>query len=168
MMVQGLGAPDVKTLSFDAEVFKAAFNESADRVRLVGVFSPTCAHCLVACSEIQEILTKYPDARVQVFLLWTPFMQYDNLSTVRRAVEYLPDQRVEHFWDLWRYASRIYTEQLKIPPLHAWDMVVGYKPHLVWKQGAPEPTFWMQNRNLDIGKPFEKEDLEVELLKWAK
>lgn len=165
-MAGALPVPDIKTLSFNAEDFRAAFNASSDRFRLVGIYSPTCGHCLQACSEIQEILAAHRDFRLKVFILWTPFMRTDNINTTRRATAYIKDQRVEHFWDLWRYTSRCYVDQLKIPAIHAWDMVVGYKPLLVWKDRPPEPTFWLQNRGLDIGVPFSKEKLEEELLKW--
>lgn len=166
-LVQALPAPDVKTLSFNAEDFRAAFNASTGKVRLVGIYSPTCAHCLQACSQIEEILKAHPDLRVKVFILWTPFMRTDNINTARRATGYLADHRVEHFWDLWRYTSRCYVDQLKIPEIHAWDMVVGYKPLLVWKDQPPDPTFWLQNRGLDTGVPFSKEKLQEELLKWS-
>jgi len=133
------GAPDVEiaTLSFDARDFKTEFNAAASRPRLVGVFSPTCGHCLQACSELQEILKENPDAPLEVFLLWSPFMKRDTLSLAQRATGYLPDKRVKHFWDLWKYASRTYEEQFKVPKGQAWDMFVFYKPHLVWQESMP-------------------------------
>lgn len=158
---------EIQTLSFDAKAFKEAFNAASDRPRLVGIFSPTCGHCLKACSELQEILKEKPDARLKVFLLWAPFMhKRDNLSLAQRATGYLPDSRVEHFWDLWKYASKAYETQLQIPENQAWDMFVFYKPHLVWQEAAPEPTFWLQNRGLDVGVPYSQEDLQTGLEEW--
>ena len=158
----------ITTLSFDAKEFKEAFNSSAEMPRLVGVFSPTCGHCLQACSELQEILDEHPDAKLKVFLTWAPFMQRDTLSLARRATGYLPDQRVHHFWDLWKFSSRGYEQQLSVPKGHAWDMYVFYKPHLVWRDSMPEPSFWLQNRGLDVGKPYSREDLEAGLEEWIK
>ena len=168
IFLQSAAGVDVVTLSFDAKDFKTAFNAAADRPRLVGVFSPTCGHCLQACSELQEILKEKPEARLKVFLLWAPFMQRDTLSLAQRATGYLPDARVEHFWDLWKYAAKTYEEQLKIPRGHAWDMFVFYKPHLVWQDSMPEPTFWMQNRGLDVGIPYSEESLQAGLEEWIK
>jgi hypothetical protein len=166
LLLQGATSVDVATLTFDAKDFKEAFNASADRPRLVGVFSPTCGHCLQACSELQEILNRKPGARIKVFLLWAPFMQRDTLSLAKRATGYLPDSRVQHFWDLWRFASKSYEKQLKVPRGHAWDMFVFYKPHLVWQDSMPEPTFWLQNRSLEVGIPYSAEDLEEGLMEW--
>jgi hypothetical protein len=157
---------DVVTLSFDARGFKEAFNAAADRPRLVGVFSPTCGHCLQACSELQEVLNEEPEARLKVFLLWAPFMHRDTLGLARRATGYLPDNRVTHFWDLWKYVSKSYEKQLKVPKGHAWDMFVFYKPNLVWRESLPEPTFWLQNRGLEVGTPYSQEDLEAGLKEW--
>jgi len=158
---------EIQTLSFDAKAFKTAFNAAADRPRLVGLFSPTCGHCLQACSELQEILKENPEARLKVFLLWAPFMhKRDNLSLAQRATGYLPDSRVKHFWDLWKSASKAYEAQLKIPKGHAWDMFVFYKPHLTWQESMPEPTFWLQNRGLDVGTPYSQEDLQAGLEEW--
>jgi hypothetical protein len=164
--LQGALNIEISTLSFDAKGFKTAFNAAADRPRLVGVFSPTCGHCLQACSELQEILNEKPAARLEVFLLWSPFMKRDTLSLAQRATGYLPDGRVKHFWDLWKYASRNYEEQLKVPKGHAWDMFVFYKPHLIWQDSMPEPTFWFQNRSLEVGTPYTREDLQTGLEEW--
>jgi thiol-disulfide isomerase/thioredoxin len=157
---------EVVTLSFDAKDFREAFNAAADRPRLVGVFSPTCGHCLQACSELQEILNQNPKARLAVFLMWAPFMQRDTLILAQRATGYLPDRRVKHYWDLWKYAARTYEAQLKVPKGHAWDMFVFYKPHLVWENSLPEPTFWLQNRGLKVGVPYTQEDLQAGLEEW--
>lgn len=164
--LQGAVTVDVETLSFDARGFKEAFNSAADKPRLIGIFSPTCGHCLQACSELQEILKQRPEARLRVFLLWGPFMQRDTRSLAIRATGYLPDNRVRHFWDLWKFASKSYEEQLKVPKGHAWDMFVFYKPHLIWQDSLPEPTFWLQNRGLEVGTPYSQEDLQAGLKEW--
>jgi hypothetical protein len=101
-----------------------------------------------------------------VFLLWAPYLQQDSQATGQRASVYLPDRRVVHFWDLWRFGSRVYADQMGIPPLEAWDMFVFYKPGLLWKDSLPEPTYWLQNRGLKKGTPYNKALLEQELKPW--
>jgi thiol-disulfide isomerase/thioredoxin len=160
------GEPEMPTLSFEGKAFVEAFNAASDRGRIVVVISPTCGHCLQLASQVNEVLQQYPEARLQVFVLWSPFMRTDNRMVALRAAGYLNDPRVQHFWDLWRFGSRIYTEQLKVPPMEAWDMLVFYKPHLQWRERPPEPTFWMQNRGLDVGQPYSKEALLSELKAW--
>jgi hypothetical protein len=93
-------------------------------------------------------------------------LQNDNAITAQRATAYLSDHRVTDFWDLWRFGTRNYAKQLDIPLLDAWDMVVFYKPGLTWGAEPPEPTFWMQNRNLDHGTPFSTAALEEALKPW--
>jgi hypothetical protein len=94
-------------------------------------------------------------------------MERDSRRLAQRASAYISDSRVQHFWDLWRFGTRTYSEQLGIPPQEAWDMFTFYKPHLIWRSTIPEPTFWMQNRNLEKGLPYNKEELEAEMLKWV-
>jgi hypothetical protein len=93
-------------------------------------------------------------------------MQHDTKAAALRASTFVPDERAVHYWDIWKFGSRTYSQQLKIPPLQAWDMYVFYKPYILWKEAPPDPTFWMQARNLDIGKEYTQKDLEDELENW--
>ena len=86
--------------------------------------------------------------------------------TAQRATAYLSDHRVTDFWDLWKFSSRVYSEQMQIPITDAWDMYVFYAPGITWQDHAPKPTFWMQNRDLDHGTPFSKEAMEKALQPW--
>lgn len=99
-------------------------------------------------------------------MLWAPYLQNDNGATAQRATVYLSDHRVTDFWDLWRFGTRTYSAEMNIPPNDAWDMFVFYKPGLTWHDKHPEPTFWMQNRNLDHGTPFSVAALEEALQPW--
>lgn len=81
----------------------------------------------------------------------------------------MPDPRAEHFWDLWSFGSKNYTRQFNYPPNDiAWDIFVLYKPQIVWRDATPEPTVWMQHRDLKIGIPYSQEALETELQKWMR
>lgn len=93
-------------------------------------------------------------------------MANDTRTTAALATRYVPDMRVRHFWDLWKFGSRTYSQQLKVPADQAWDMFVFYKPHIVWTEFPPEPTFWMQARHLDVGQPYSQDDLEKALVPW--
>jgi hypothetical protein len=166
-ITQAVPQREVTALSFHVTEFKEVFNSLKGKPRLVGVFSPTCSHCLQTCSELQQILDRHPNLDLAVFLLWGPYMRNrDNQRLAQRATPYLPDQRVHHFWDVWRFAGRTYSDQLGIPEEEAWDMFVFYKPLLEWEETAPGPTFWMQNRNLETGEAYDPESLEKEILEW--
>lgn len=93
-------------------------------------------------------------------------MRGDTQVAAERAKTFLTDPRAEHYWDLWKFASRTYTHQLGVPELEAWDMFVFYKPYITWGQAPPSPTFWMQARGLAVGEKYTKEDLEARLTDW--
>ena len=115
---------------------------------------------------MNDILASHPESRLKVFVLWAPYLQHDSRGTAQRASLYMDDERATHFWDLWRFGTRSYSEQLGLPARDAWDMFAFYKPHLVWKEKIPAPTFWMQNRGLDTGTAYSKEALAEELEVW--
>ena len=156
----------LQKLSFTAQEFLDSFNENSDMHRLVMVTSPTCPHCLKAIVELQQILEKHPDGKLKVMLLWGPLMQTDTSAVTRRAMQYIRDERVDHYWDLWRWGYRTYTENLDIPEFEAWDLFIFYEAGKTWKETPPVPTFWMENRTVEYGPPYSQEAMEKELLKW--
>ncbi len=157
----------VTRLSFDGKEFTRAFNASAHRVRLVLVFSPTCPHCLGGASEVRQLLSAHPKSKIKVLVLWSPLLEPDSNTAAKQASAYLPDPRAEHFWDLWSYGVNLYTKQFAYPENDkAWDIFVVYKPHLLWRNTPPEPTLWLQHRNINRGIKYSKERLQEELKKW--
>ena len=93
-------------------------------------------------------------------------MPRDSQQAAQRATAYMSDSRVKHFWDLWRFGTRTFAQQLNIPIADAWDMFTFYKPHVRWRDAFPEPTFWMQNRDLKIGTPYSQQAMEQQLRPW--
>ena len=51
----------VTPLAFDGSTFLNTFNRTADRPRLVAILSPTWPHCLQRASDINEIMSNYPN-----------------------------------------------------------------------------------------------------------
>jgi hypothetical protein len=111
-------------------------------------------------------LKKIPDAKVKVLVLWSPILSRDNMSSAVEASAFLTDSRAEHFWDLWSFGMRHYTQQLEYPSSeHAWDIFILYKSRLKWGATVPAPTFWWQNRNLSHGAKYNQKLLERELIR---
>lgn len=105
-----------------------------------------------------------PEAKLKVLVLWSPIRAQDNKSSATRASAYLADPRVEHFWDLWSFGVKTYTKQLKYPQGEvAWDIFLLYKERLKWEKGPPEPTVWLQNRQLSHGTKYSQDLLAEEL-----
>jgi hypothetical protein len=163
------GEPQVvSVLSFDGAEFIKAFNATADRPRIVIVLAPTCGHCVAAGSQVRSVLNQMPNAKVKVFIMWTPIMPNDSRRAAITSSAYIPDPRVEQYWDLWAFASKAFTATLPYKePEFAWDMLVLYKPHLIWRNGPPEPTLFLENRGQNIAKPISAETVKAELEKWA-
>lgn len=153
-------------VSLEGDPFVKEFNDASDYLRVVGIYSPTCGHCLSACADLQQFLEEHPQAKVRVFLLWSPFMGFDTEVTARRSTRYLPDSRVTHLWDVWRFGSRSMAMLLDIPLLEAWDMYAAFAPGVQWGEECPEPTFWLQSRELNKGIPYTPAELEAQLEKW--
>lgn len=156
----------VTPLSFNGKEFVSAFNASADRVRLVMVFSPTCSMCLQAASDARKILTKHSDAKLKPLVVWTLIRRADSKRAAENASGYLPDPRAQHFWDLWKYSGKVYTKQLEFPKkTQAWDIFVIYKPAVLWKETPPKPASWMQNLHIEHGPKYTPEFLEEEIMR---
>ncbi|UCF35615.1 MAG: hypothetical protein JSU96_12335 [Acidobacteriota bacterium] len=163
------GDRPVTPLTVQGESFVQRFNQAEEVPRVVGIFSPTCGHCLQACSDFEEILERYPEAQIESFILWAPYSELDNVGQAKRAAEgYVPDSRVQHFWDVWKFGSRSYSERLRIVPEDTWGVFLFYAPGVKWEEEAPKPTFWMQNRSLRVGTPFSKKGFEAKLKKWLR
>ena len=101
--------------------------------------------------------------------MWTLIRKSDSRRAAKSASAYLPDARVQHFWDLWKYSAEVYKEQLKFPKDKlAWDIFVVYKPNLQWAKTPPPPTAWMQNLHIDHGPRYTPELLQEQLEKWIR
>ncbi|GAB4232722.1 MAG: hypothetical protein Kow00109_05260 [Acidobacteriota bacterium] len=159
--------PAVHPVDFQGRPFVATFNAAKEHPRLVGIFSPRCAHCLQTCADVRDVLAEYADADIQVFILWAPFEAGDNIGWARRAADaYLPDPRVIHFWDVWKFSSRAYTEILRVPVSEAWGLLLGFPAGEEWRDRPPKPRFWFQSRNLKVGTPFSEKLLRMRLAPW--
>ena len=110
-------------------------------------------------------MSRYPQARIEVFVLWAPYLQRDSRATAQRASLFMTDRRVRHYWDVWRFGTRVYSEQMNIPTRFAWDMMVLYRPQAMWRENAPEPVFWLHGSS-DFGPGYSKDALEAGLKEW--
>jgi hypothetical protein len=99
-------------------------------------------------------------------VIWAPYLKRDTQKTAQNAARYLPDQRSIHFWDPWRFTSKAYAKEFRIPEEEAWDMHVLYKPHLQWQETVPPATEWFQKRKYKVGTPYSKAALESALREW--
>lgn len=158
-----LGQETLPEVTLEGSPFLEEFNQASGSIRIVGIFSPTCGHCLGACADLQQYLEEHPEADIRVFLLWSPFMGFDTEVTARRSTRYLSDSRVTHFWDVWRFGSRGFAMLFDIPLLEAWDMYVIYTGDSEWNEMPPPARLWLQGRELKKGIPYTPAELEAQL-----
>ncbi len=160
-------AERVATVSFDGSEFVEAFN-TGDAPKLVLIFSPTCGRCLRGAGDVGDILKKHPEAKLKVLVLWSPVLGGDTKSAAVQVSSYLDDKRVVQFWDLWKFGMTRYKTDLGYPAdQEAWDVFIAYGADARWGASPPQPVFWMQDHNLQVGAQYSKEALETELLRLA-
>ena len=114
------------------------------------------------------MIARYPDAKVKIFVLWGPYLELDNREQAMRASAYMPGSRVVNFWDVWKFGTRTYAEQLGLSTYDAWDLFAVYEPGPVWKDSPPPMITWFQNRGLDKGETYTMEAMEEALKPWLK
>lgn len=87
-----------------------------------------------------EILEKYPEAKLKVFVVWEPMLPTDRLRRTRDDV--ITDARAIHFKDLGQVTGKWFAEHLKdCPKLGdvAWDAMYVYGADAKWEE-IPGPT----------------------------
>jgi hypothetical protein len=141
---QSVAAPSTHTLLElrNVDDLKTLFNKDAGKFRLVLLLSPTCPVCVVGSQWIQEqILARYPDAKLRVYAIWFNMFPGDARSKWRPDL--LTDPRVIHRWDEEKVVGRWYGERKSAlrPKLTAesnwngdilWDAYVLYSPKAGW------------------------------------
>ncbi len=129
--------PSVQGLSSIA-MLKASFNHDASKVRLLLVFSPTCATCLAGASWVQRnILDTNPTSSLRVYAIWVPFhgpgQQAANLWE-----RVLPDPRVLQYWDGTSLASGWFAKNVEHSSFPVLDAYFLYGPAARWTS-TPAP-----------------------------
>ncbi len=115
----GSTVPSVQGLSSIA-MLKASFNHDAGKVRLLLVFSPTCATCLAGASWVQkEILESDPTPSLRVYAIWVPFHGAGQLAA-NLWERVLPDPRVLQYWDGTSLASDGSRRTSNTVPFPSW------------------------------------------------
>jgi hypothetical protein len=131
------------------EPVQKAFNDAADERRVILLLSPTCGTCLKGASVVEEVLKRYPTARVALFAVWQPMLPTDVSPPMSRTLARLGDGRVRQYWD----ADRLVAAQLgrdAKPPQPVpdcctrkgvlWDLLAIYPSGDQWSATVPLAT----------------------------
>jgi hypothetical protein len=150
------GQPPLDVLDFDNfDEVKSAFNDAADRTRMIVMVSPMCPHCLNGASLIQKVLEDSAAARVRVIVVWMRVVHSDRTVTQPNSLVLarIMDRRAIQFWDPDRMLSKRMMAEIPRDSAMAmadtsggsmpiiWDIVAMWRPGVTWTDRLPAPDF---------------------------
>lgn len=83
-----------------------------------------------------QILQRYPDADLRVYVVWLPVMPLDARFDV---ADLLVDGRATHFWDNERLVSDALDDAYGSPRQLVWDAFFVFSPEATWGDRPPTP-----------------------------
>ena len=128
-----------------APFFRAAFNASKGRPRLLMIISPTCGACLKGGDAVQKYLAAHPEAPLDVYAVWLPaWSEPDTEAAAESSSHRLTDPRIRQYWDGDKSLAMAIKAQLAWDNSpFAWDIYLLYGPEAVWGGTPPEPFDWV-------------------------
>jgi hypothetical protein len=93
--------------------------------------------CQRGAREVQsQILERYPDADLRVYVVWLPVMPLDARFDV---ADLLVDGRATHLWDNEQRVSNALGDAYGSPGRLVWDAYFVFGPDASWDDGPPRP-----------------------------
>ena len=105
-------------------------------------------------SALNDLLMKFPDARLTVLVVWEPVIKTDVAAPLTRVLGLIPDDRVTQYWDPGRLVSAdmvhsvneapdLYGFDEKLPSdFIVWDVVAIFPPQSHWGDAIPVPAYY--------------------------
>ena len=90
-------------------------------------------------------------------MLWS-----DSRVAVPQATKWLPDSRVDHYWDAQRQTVGEYARVLEVRE-QPWDVYFLYDRDAEWKEHVPKPVYWMDQIGLENSTPFDAVKLRAQV-----
>ena len=84
-----------------------------------------------------QILRRYPDADLRVYVVWLPVMPLDARFDV---ADLLVDGRATHYWDNNQLVSAVLGDAYGNPDRLVWDAFFVFSPDAKWDDGPPDPV----------------------------
>jgi hypothetical protein len=89
------------------------------------------------------ILERFPDARIDVEIVWVDILPTDDAAAAQGAARLFDgDARVSQFHDPELATSAAFVDGLIAHP-PAWDMYLFFAPGETWRGPLPRPVDWM-------------------------
>ena len=83
-----------------------------------------------------QILQRYVDADLRVYVVWLPVMPLDARFDV---ADMLVDRRATHFWDNEQRVSHALGDAYGSPGQLVWDAFFVFEPNAKWGEQPPRP-----------------------------
>ena len=123
------------------------FNAGQGKPRFVAIVSSTCPACVFGAEAVKaSVLDAYPDADIQVSIVWIDMLPSDNEGAALKSSALFgdpPDTRLKQFHDPDKRTGRAFAPDLLYEgggP--AWDVYLYYDKDAVWTDTPPEPVEW--------------------------
>ena len=123
------------------------FNAGQGKGRFVALVSSTCPACVFGAESVKaSVLDAYPDADIQVSVVWIDMLPSDNQGAALKSSALFgdqPDPRLKQFHDPNQRTGRAFARDLLYPGGGvAWDVYLYYDKDAVWNDTLPEPVEW--------------------------
>jgi hypothetical protein len=147
--------PPVEDLKTRTDL-RGPFNLERGKVRVVAFLSPSCSHCIVNATNLQQILTALPSEEIEVFAVWLQILETDNRAAAAQATTVLPDRRVQHYWDPKRLLNHQLLDAVEFDiQVRFYDVFLLYDRQATWTERLPRPGFWMHEYRGAPGPVFD-------------
>ena len=84
----------------------------------------------------EQILERYPDADLRVYVVWLPVLAQDSRFEVDDLVA---DPRATHYWDNDQVVSDGLSEAFGFGGGVVWDVIFAFRPDATWDHDPPKP-----------------------------
>ncbi len=123
------------------------FNAGRGKTRFVAIVSSTCPACVFGAEAVKaSVLDAYPDADIQVSVVWIDMLPSDNEGWALKSSALFgdpPDPRLKQFHDPNKRTGRAFARDLLYEGGGvAWDVYLYYLKDAVWNDTLPEPVEW--------------------------
>ena len=132
----------------DVDRLRAAFNRSADSLRIILLLSPTNGLSVQGARAVDSLLKEHPEAQTRVFVVWERALWTDWHATTAALPSVIGGPRVSAYWDSGCRVSRaILKTRPKEPGPRVWlwgtlwDYVAVIPPGVRWDDAFPETEF---------------------------
>lgn len=122
----------------DVGALRDRFNADRGQPRMIALLSPTCPKCVDGAEWIQaEILKKYNDATLGMYVVWLPMLPTDARD--RWNSKLIDDPRASHYWNGPRSVGAWFADNLSACPslgAVAWDAIYIFDADASWDGDA--------------------------------